>query len=241
MARNFSGTQDFENTSPGVFPTTPYTFQAWFNVDVGATLDAIFVYSGNTGISELITLLARGDSGDTLRFGRDDGTTYSETNATNMTYTEGVWNHALGTSTGAANATCFLNGAASGTSTTSHSPAPTNVLIGRDADGGNSFNGDIAECALWNHASTVLTQEEIDALASGVSPLLIRPAELVFYAPLLTGGVGNEADIVGGLILTEAGVSAQAVHPPIFMPSGQLVMAPSPPIQTMFMPSPSWI
>ncbi|MDG4854072.1 MULTISPECIES: LamG-like jellyroll fold domain-containing protein [unclassified Mesorhizobium] len=45
-----------------------------------------------------------------------------------------------------------------------------------------SYVGDIAEIGHWN---TQLDAAEIAALANGFSPMLVRPASLIFYAPVV--------------------------------------------------------
>ena len=58
----------------------------------------------------------------------------------------------------------------------------------------NYCDGSLAEAAIWNAA---LSDAEVAALATGVSPLLVRPGSLVFYAPLAR----DLLDRVGGLQL----------------------------------------
>ena len=54
------------------------------------------------------------------------------------------------------------------------------------------FIGDLAECAIWD---VTLTDAEMDSYHNGMSPLRIRPANLIFYAPLWGGTI--EADYSG--------------------------------------------
>ena len=43
--------------------------------------------------------------------------------------------------------------------------------------------------AVWH---CILTDEEMKVLASGVSPHLIRPDKLMYYAPLIVMGIGEK-------------------------------------------------
>lgn len=61
----------------------------------------------------------------------------------------------------------------------------------------------VGHAAIW--FNTILEDEEIAALAKGVSPLKIRTEALVFYAPL----VGHSNDIIGGFTTTENGSPPQ--------------------------------
>lgn len=90
----------------------------------------------------------------------------------------------------------YLNGA-SQTVTEFITPTGSNDTISRipiiGSYGGSDqhFAGRIAETGFWN--STILTANEIAALAKGVSPLLVRPAGLTLYCPLY-GNETNEQD-----------------------------------------------
>lgn len=72
------------------------------------------------------------------------------------------------------------------------------------------WDGDIAECAVWNVA---LTDAEIAAYNKGVSPFLIRPINLFRYYPLY--GTTQEADLSGsGDVGTNNGSTASGFHSP---------------------------
>jgi hypothetical protein len=81
------------------------------------------------------------------------------------------------------------------------------------------FNGRVAEAAVWN---VELSDANFAELAAGVSPLLVRPDGLVFYAPLIHGksaSGGDDYDIVGGVTLTDNATVTVADHPPVFYKS----------------------
>ncbi len=75
----------------------------------------------------------------------------------------------------------------------------------------NQFgNVTVAEVGIW---SAQLDINERDALKSGISPLLIRPASLLKYIPLL----GTAIDLVGGETLGTISGPALAAHVGVFM------------------------
>lgn len=88
------------------------------------------------------------------------------------------------------------------------------LLVGGLTASTENWDGKIAEVALGDAA---LTAAEATALNAGYSPLLIRPASLKFYAPL----VRHTNDIRTGLAGTASGTVAADVHPRIIMPSVQ--------------------
>lgn len=59
-----------------------------------------------------------------------------------------------------------------------------------------SFIGEIWDVAHWANTATVLSDDEVVALSKGISPLLIRPSELLSYSPLIT----NAKDLKGNVI-----------------------------------------
>jgi hypothetical protein len=151
-------------------------------------------------------------------------TTAEATGVSTGVLTSGVWNHAAGVVTSAASRTAYANGSPGGANTTSRAPTG----LDRTTIGGLIINGtrgtfgggDIAECAAWNVA---LDAAEVAALAKGVSPLLVRPSSLVFYAPLLLAS-SPEQDLRNSLALTfgvtTAAPTKATSHPPMFKPSG---------------------
>lgn len=84
------------------------------------------------------------------------------------------------------------------------------------------FEGLLAEWGMWNVA---LSQAEIQALAKGVSPLFIRPQNLLMYIPLIRD---NDNDLVGGLNFSALGVPTIAEHPRIITPGVYFLGAPAP-------------
>ncbi len=90
------------------------------------------------------------------------------------------------------------------------------VSIGAQENGGDPFDGALAEAAIWR---AVLSVSEMRRLASGFSALWVRPDKLAFYAPLW----GTEDfDVIGGVALLPGGGGTPGVraHPRIVYPPG---------------------
>ena len=87
------------------------------------------------------------------------------------------------------------------------------------------LSGGLAEVGFWN---IDLDTSEISALAKGISPLLIRPQNLVAYWPLIReGAAGVYRDIIGGLDTVASGGSATSAHPPVIYPTRSQVISAS--------------
>jgi hypothetical protein len=84
----------------------------------------------------------------------------------------------------------FLNGVSDGAGASSDPTGATTPTLsihgGGNAGTLNPDDGVVAEFALW---STNLQDVEHVALSAGVSPMLIRPTSLLFYAPLIRDAI----------------------------------------------------
>jgi len=74
----------------------------------------------------------------------------------------------------------------------------------------------LAESAIWNVG---LSDAEIAALASGVSPLLVRPQSLTMY----TDGVGTLTNKKGVIAWTVSGTPTIVDHPSIYQPAQNML------------------
>lgn len=112
----------------------------------------------------------------------------------------------------------YLNGTNEGTNATSKAPAGADrIKIGGRGDStpSNFWQGDIAEVGIW---SVDIGSAAVATLSgSRTSALLVLPASLVFYLPVI-GRFSPEIDIVGGLNLTVTNAPTAAAHPRIFPP-----------------------
>lgn len=101
--------------------------------------------------------------------------------------TQDHWHHACGVFAASNSRTIYIDAGNEGTNTLDAGEMATAILdsitIGREGDStpDDSWNGSLIWPAVWN---VVLTPSEIKLLASGVSPHLVRPESLKFFAPL---------------------------------------------------------
>jgi hypothetical protein len=123
-----------------------------------------------------------------------------------------TWQHLAAVFVGQYERYAYWNGTVSPINTTGLVPANiSRLLIGTQLLGTveSQHVGRIAEVGIWNAA---LNGTEISSLAAGVSPELVRPKSLVFYAPLIR----DLTDKVGGRILTNVNSVSVADHTRIF-------------------------
>lgn len=134
---------------------------------------------------------------------------------TTANITADTW-HSMGATWDGTNVRSYLNGVLDGTSSASSVPSPGNTevaLLASSSYGGVEALfaiGAAAELALWN---VVLTAEELSSLAKGFRATLVRPANLIFYAPV----VRSRVDVKGGRTLgLAAGSEVFTDHPRVF-------------------------
>lgn len=229
MSWDFPGTGAFES-QVGTVPVTgpPFTMCCFFTPDAVTTEGHIISIHDFSAV-ELHNLSIDISNTSQLSAGSFDGGWAVADEGT--TLTNGVAHHGCGIWTSSTDRVSVLDGnwAGRGTNTTSKNPTGVDHLsIGGQyfnsaSTPQNEFNGRIAEVGMWNVA---LTQSEVEALAAGVSPLLIRPGNLVFYAPFL--GDQND-DLTGNAPLTTDGTAPTVVeqHPAIYKPHNQVIRFPS--------------
>ena len=132
-----------------------------------------------------------------------------------------TWNHVAFVSPASNAHQAYLDNVKSAPGTTDVTPSGVNSIgIGAEADNspGEFFNGGVAEVGVWNAA---LTDAEIALLYMRYSPLLVRPQNLVFYAPLTYHS--KDFDIVGRLNMTAYNSPSWMEHP-----SGMIYPEPMP-------------
>jgi len=101
--------------------------------------------------------------------------------------TQNRWHHACGVFAASNSRTIYIDAGNEGTNTLDTgemaSAALDSITIGLEGDSTptDPWNGSLIWPAVWNAA---LTPSEILLLSSGVSPHLVRPENLVFFAPL---------------------------------------------------------
>lgn len=211
MARSFSSasTQWIKGSSAPV-TAVPLSIAAWFNPDASDSTGSIcdIAYDGGTG--------------DAFEIGCSVGSpgyVYALTRATNSvsatstsTFTASAWNHVLGTfNSDTNNRAVYLNGGSKGTNSSIRVPASLNA-IGHGARARLTtdyyIDAILAEIAIWN---VELTDDDAVLLAKGISPILLKPANLVYYLPLIR----DPKDLIGATAYTVYNSPAFAVHPKV--------------------------
>ena len=137
-----------------------------------------------------------------------------------------AWHCIIGTdASGGASHKIYVDSTTAVENTTSKTPDNIdNIDVAQDQGGGDRANVELAELAIWE---AELSTSEIAMLIAGFSPLLVRPQDLVFYAPLYN--TSHLQDVVGARTLTIDGAPTNAGHPAIYGPTGLAnVGAPAP-------------
>lgn len=184
---DFNGTTQYLNLATLPVTKVPFAMAGWFRFDTAI----------GTGAENAIMSLTQATSTNefTIEIGNDvSDVAIAEVNENNVNlgFAESttsplvnVWNHIVGNFETATSRTVYLNGANNATQTTSSSPANvSNINIGATLSSSSAikfFNGAIGELAIWKDIHKLI---DITNLAKGMSPKLVRPNDLVFYAPL---------------------------------------------------------
>lgn len=192
MSRNFvAASSQYLSNAAAVLSAYPITIACWFKASTAHT-GALVVL--DDGVSKYNGIGYRNDiPGAIAAFSTGALTSY-----TSNTVSTGVWAHAGGVFSASNNRVAYLNGSA-GTADTNNNTGGMGTTTGiGQVIGVQFFNGDIAQAAIWNVA---LTTAEMQSLASGLSPLLIRFSALQTYW-ILAGTVSPEPDSVGTFPLT---------------------------------------
>ena len=217
----------------------PFSFSCWYYPD--AVGDSIFQWLGPIGDASGSTdyqyigfdSIDDATNPQKMRIVHRNGSTYRAW--TGNTWTNSAWNHCFG-SFDTSNRVVVLNGdwANRGTSTDTLAFNPNNAQmnIGGVRAGGlwqtSRADGYIAEVAMWD---VELTQAEVERLAAGLSPLFIRPASLVYYAPMRDWASNNYPAVVNpssiALAPLEDAPSSAEIHPPIIYPSNNVLQFPA--------------
>lgn len=213
MAYTFNGSSQYLSISTAAVAAAPLTLACWFNSTSIAVNQGLINVSSASG-DQNFRLSAQGAvTGDPVR-AQALNVSANGLADTTTGYLANTWTHACGVFTSATSRTAYINGGSAGTDTVSVTPPSIDrMFIGVTRNGSAFTNytaGQIAEVGIWNVA---LTTAEIASLAKAVSPALIRPASLVFYAPL----VREFTDLRGARVFTNNGTATVSAHPRIYM------------------------
>lgn len=219
MARNFlvASAQGLTDATTPPVTTLPFSLAAWFKTAGGSGYRSIITLSeGSTEFNFALLDVATGGQVSAYHQG-NSGVVGNALTA--GTVTDAVWTHGGAVFTSESSRTAYINGVGTTETTTVAAFSALNYiafgLIQYNGAPTNYFNGDIAEGACWNVA---LTAAEMESMADGVSPLLIRPQSLMAYWPLY-GNDSPELDRYKGTTgLTLVNTPAKAAHPRIIRP-----------------------
>jgi hypothetical protein len=198
--------------------TTPLTMHCWFNITGAVIFNTVFSIQ-QSNADNWWRLRAR--SGFGLNFLCRTTAVAENAAVSSNTITANVWNSACGVATSSTSRDVYLNGTGKGSQTISQTPTGINrVSVGmvRALFTGEGTTGLIAHPAIWNVA---LAEPEIAMLAAGLSPLLVRPASLVFYSPYI-GRDSPEIEIIGSRNLTVSGATSSPSEPIVNWPSNPI-------------------
>lgn len=220
MSRFFDGVDDFLQRDSAPVTAAPFTVSLWFYAD-SVTKNGTALFIGDKDVANQMYRLqiAGAVAGDPIRWRiRDSSGTL--TIVTTTGYSANTWHHACAVEAAEDDHRVFLDGGSKATNTTSKTVTGSDRLtVGRNGDSSpdGEYDGRVAELVIWNAA---LTDAEVAALSGRISALLMRPDNLVFYAPLF--GIGSpEPDYSsGGRHLTLNSAPTQQGHAPVAPPFG---------------------
>lgn len=224
MARSFAqGSSQYLANANAVVSSLPISMSGWFYSGDVTTIQRVLSIDDDGNPGNQISIYIDGINQDSLRAQAWNGS--DQANAATLTpYSANTWTHIAGTFTeagGDVTATIWKDGGdkiGSGGITMSVPSGLTDTHIGAVRPSFNSqyFNGRLAEPGIWNAA---LTDAEVAILATGISPIAVRPQSLVAYWPL-TGRGGIVLDHVGDYDMSIVNGVSIATHPPIYYPDG---------------------
>ena len=206
----------------------PYTVNIWFNADDVNGQQCLFGTFDSSTTSErhmlVIEHIGSTAAGDEIACVSSNAAAWSAAFTTTQ-HVASTWQMATGVWGSDTDRRAFLDGGGKGTDATESILAGTQdtTAIGmmRDSTPNWAFDGQLAECAIWNVA---LTDAEIAMLYQGgtaMHPGMIRPSALIHYWPIY-GITDPEMDLVGGKGLALAATPLKAEHPQVYRPGTQI-------------------
>lgn len=186
----------------------PFSFACWAKPVDATNLGPLLAFSRDTNTAEFVFVgfyldavyIFHGSSGPAVA-------------VAGSASTDGAWQHVAAVFASATSRKLFRNGVV--TTDTSNIAFPTSLdhfYVGCEYRAARyTFEGDIAEEAVWNVA---LTDGEVQKMARSWSPELTRPDALVQYGRCKRDAA-TEVDLIGTTDLTRSGTTATATHPNI--------------------------
>lgn len=177
MAYLFNGAAKLVSPT-AIITAAPITLAFFFKHTAAATQVAVSLDEGVTAANSFQMFTNAG--ADTLTMLTNSGAS-SSTSSTNGAPPT-AWNAAVGVSQSSSSRYAILNGIMSAESTGVRLPVGiSEFIIGGRGSGSASWNGLLAEVALWNVA---LTPKEAMRYSEGTPASFIRPESLFLYMPL---------------------------------------------------------
>jgi len=214
MARLLDGSSDLRTSAVTPVTAAPFTLGIWFQAD---DVDSQYRLFAIIGPADIWSMRLRGDvGGDPVQFQVREGG--SGVNASSSTgFSANTWHHACAVERSTTDRSAYIDGGSRGNVGGTEAPASADEVQIGTIDGATRLQGKVAEAAIWN---TDLDDPEVALLGLGLCPLFIRPANLVFYAPLI-GRYNPEIDIMGSRNLTLIGTVVEN-HPRMIYPKAGL-------------------
>ncbi len=214
MAGNFDGSSDFLHIGSPTAQLSgwPVTMACWVRADSGSlsAFRTVFFLRDEGSASDDSFGIQTTSSAEARVAMLDSG---GLTTVAGATLSADTWTHLCGVFTSSALG-IYVDGSVTSDAHGKSFPAVNDPIVGARLTGAGAssqfWDGDVAEVAIWN---VQLSQAEIDALAAGVSPLMIRPASLVNYWQLLNSAI-NRMDAAYDLANGSGSSVTYTAHPP---------------------------
>lgn len=224
MALDYDGSGDFLSIADNVplSITGALSLSSWINTDDATPptnargIVGKFIGSGNQR-SYVLALTVNGAISLTVSSSGASAQNIAATTANGDIANAGQWYHVAAVYVPSTSMTIYIDGAVEGSNETSipaaifDGTAPFYIGNQFQAATGFEFIGLLAESAVWNAS---LSADEVASLAKGLSPIRVRPDNLVTYVP----AVREVRDLVGGFDITTNGTPAAVPHPRIIYP-----------------------
>ena len=222
MARKFAPNQYIDFGAIGVASTTKATFVVSFRRN--ATGNGVYWGCGSSFVNRLLSqVYTDGNCYVNVGDGAAGAYGYFATNDANWHRQVVVYDGSL---TGNANRLKVFQDGAQKTLTFGANPVPAscaaggNWMAGRDEAGANYTTGALADMGVWK--ATALSDADALSLSVATSALLVQPAYLTFYAPLI-GTLSPEPDVRGKFDGTLTNTPTSEAHPRIYYRAGRRV------------------
>jgi hypothetical protein len=230
MARSFViASSQFMSVETAAITAAPFTMSVLFYPTTTASNQCMIGCYNAQALGDVQYFDMQFRTNQQIRIRHRDGTLLNVN--TSATASLNAWHQAGYVAVSNSDRTVYLDGGNAVNDTTSKS-TPSGIArtaLAAEADALTAppaslfFEGYLAEGAIWD---TDLTAAEMAILGRFVSPLFVRPQNLVAYWPLI-GRYSPEKDLVGGLNLTLTNTPGTADHPRVWYPVSGILGVPS--------------